>query len=219
MRALLALSLLTACGEPPVAPQAQPAPAEPAAKSAPASEATGPVRVAKVLEVIQEAPDYTYARMDACGQEAWVAGPKVSMEVGQAVEMVGGQGMAGFESAALNRTFDALLMVDGWRLSNTEPVCEAAGQPGDAPGEPLRFGSVKQILGASSYTFLELDVCGETVWIAGPERKDIEVGGLVATPLGMENREFYSKSLNMKFDPIYFVNTIKKAKALPPCPP
>lgn len=232
MRFAVALSLLFACGEPPVAPQEDPSrsarPAEAPAESVPDSDVkteapsadaspAAPSRVARVLEVLQESPHYTYARMDACGQEAWVAGPRAEMEVGQVLEMEGGQGLVDFESKDLGRTFDALLMVDAWRLSEKEPQCGAA-PPAEPPGEALRFGTIKQILGASSYTYLELDVCGETVWVAGPERKDLEEGGLVGTPVGMENPTFYSKSLNMTFEPIYFVDWIKRARSLPPCP-
>ena len=225
MRFAVASLFLFACGEPSVAPQVDPVKtARPAAPAAGQAEAPAPpeapaaqTRVAKVVEVLQDSHHYTFARMDACGQEAWVAGPHVEMEVGQVIEMIGGQGMEDFESEELDRTFETLLMVDGWKLADSEPVC--GPPPSTEPPEPLRFGTVKQILGASSYTYLELDVCGETVWVAGPERKDLEVGGYVGTPIGMEKASFFSKSLNMTFEPIYFVDWIKRARGLPACAP
>ncbi len=206
----LTLFLAIACGRSdPVAPEAPVAPPKPAAAEA----AAGPVRVAKVVEVLDASPHYTYARMDACGEEAWVAGPRIRIEPGQTLEMVGGQALVDFESEALGRTFDVLLMVDRWSVAAKPLDCAPPSS------EPLRFGTIKQILSASSYTYLELDVCGETVWVAGPERRGLEVGGLVGTPEGIKKERFYSKSLNMTFEPIYFVDWIKKARALPPCPP
>ena len=42
--------------------------------------------MAKVVEVLP-AGEYTIARMDACGVEAWTAGPPTELTVGQTVEM------------------------------------------------------------------------------------------------------------------------------------
>ena len=96
---VVVLSILFACGEPSVAPQpveqnapapaAEPsaAPAAPTTADAPhnphaTGAPSGDVRVGKVLEVLLVGDRYTYARMDACGQEAWVAGPSQALEVG-----------------------------------------------------------------------------------------------------------------------------------------
>lgn len=216
--ALLCLGL-AACGEPPVAPQQDPAPASKDGAQPPAGEHpnqpapdVAPVRLAKVVEVLNGAPRYTFARMDACGAEAWVAGPKVEMTVGQTAEMQGGQGMVDFKSEALNRTFPELLMVDGWRATEAEPSC-------GPPPAPLRFGKIVQLHTTEAYTITELAFCGTNTWVAAPNRKGLEVGGLVGTPMGYESKNFYSSSLERSFEQLFMVEWIKKAKSLPACPP
>lgn len=213
---------LAACGEPPLAPQQDPAsasrddakpPAPELPDSVPAPADGEPiVRLAKVVEVLDGAPRYTFARMDACGSEAWVAGPKVEMTVGQTAEMKGGQGMVDFKSEALGRTFPELLMVDAWRATETEPQC-------GPPPAPLRFGEIVELHNTEAYTIVELSFCGAKTWVSAPARKGLEVGGLVGTPIGYESTNFYSSSLERSFDQLFMVEWIKKAKSLPPCPP
>jgi hypothetical protein len=221
MRFALFLFGLAACGEPPVAPREDPAPttrvdAAPAEAPTPPTEAppvAEPTRKATVLEVLDAAERYTFARMDACGAEAWVAGPKVEMTVGQHVEMKGGQGMTDFRSDALDRTFDQLLMVDAWRAVEEAPSCTPA-----PPAEPLRFGRIVELHETPSYSILELEHCGERVWVAGPGRDDLAVGTEVGMPLGDRTTSFHAQSVGRTFDELFLVPWIKKAKALPACP-
>ncbi|MCA9572950.1 MAG: hypothetical protein KC656_34170, partial [Myxococcales bacterium] len=119
-RSLSLLLVLAACGGPasaPVQPETTPAPAPavppaaPVAEAPPQREAPDPERMASVLEVLV-AGEYTIARMDSCGEEAWVAGPKTELTVGQVVKMPMGTVMTDFESKTLGRTFDAILFVN-----------------------------------------------------------------------------------------------------------
>lgn len=240
MRTSLALLLtLMACGEPSVAPQPQtiptpqakaPAPAPVAEAPTPAPTAVAPkaeaFRQGKVLEVLPVDERYTYARMDACGTEAWVAGPAAELKVGQTVEMKGGMALTDFKSTKLDRTFPQLLMVNAWRPSDTEMDCSAptpppapapVAAPADGPpNENMEFGVAAEVTVGAGYTFVQLNYCGKSTWYAGPETP-VKKGDSVGVAKAMVMKDFFAKSLNRKFDEIRFVQEFKKAKALPPC--
>lgn len=211
------------CGEPSVAPQPVevPAPAEAkpegdapdAAKTEAGDPAEKPVRMAKVLEVLPGGDRYTYARMDACGQEAWVAGPSSSFEVGQTLEMVGGVTMTDFKSETLGRDFDVLLMVDTWTQTDKPVDCSAMPKPvsGDLAG-----GRAAEVLEGGGYTYVRLEHCGESHWYAGPETP-VKVGDNVVVERYMVREKFPAKSLDRTFDELRLAHKYLKANALPAC--
>ncbi|MEZ4317149.1 MAG: hypothetical protein R3F61_06585 [Myxococcota bacterium] len=176
-----------------------------------------PVKRAGVVLETTSTDTYTFARMDACGQEAWVAGPVASFEVGQTVDMTGGMGMKEFHSDSLDRTFDKILFVDRWEVSATPVECKEAPKiDPDKPTQEFRIGTVMEVMDAGGYTYARLDVCGEDVWVAAPITS-VAVGSYGATPLGTEMKGFESTSMERTFDSVWFVSWIKKSPQLPPC--
>jgi len=216
---LLGSVLFIACGE---APPTSPAPKEaaPPIEAPPTPEA--PIsRAGVVLETIST-EKYTFARLDNCGSEAWVAGPVVQYQVGQTVEMTGGMGMEAFHSKALDRTFDQILFVDKWAAGATPLVCPQTQAPPTDPDAPpqeaqdYRIGVVKEVIDAAGYTYARMEVCSEDVWVAAPTTS-VKVGSIGATPWGTEMKDFKSTALERTFPSVWFVQWIKKSPKLPPC--
>ena len=71
----------------------------------------------EVLEVIPSA-SFTILRLDRDGEELWVAGPAVPVDVGQQVAWDSASVVHDFPSATAGRTFAALLFVDRLRVSD-----------------------------------------------------------------------------------------------------
>jgi hypothetical protein len=144
---LVAAALLAACGtgetlDPsveklgratgPVAPVAQPAPADGAAR--PAEDGAPTVHAGAVLERIH-VPNYTYLRLGlADGREAWAAIPRTEIEVGAKARVVESLVMRKFTSPSLGRTFETIVF-------GTLEGAAAAGRAADAgPAEPRPSG-------------------------------------------------------------------------------
>ena len=228
MRTFGCLSLLlAACGEPSVVPQpvqpVDPVAAAPTPAPAPTEVAPDqPVRrLATVLEVLPGGDRYTYARMDACGSDAWVAGPIAELEVGQTLEMEGGVGMTDFKSDTHDRVFPMLLMVDAWRLAEKPLDCAAVPAPSGTPVAPedlarMEFGVATATDIGAGYTFVELEHCGVKRWYSGPETP-VKKGDLVSVKVNSVMKDFYVKSLEKKFPEIRFAQKFQKANLLPPC--
>jgi len=62
----------------------------------------------KVVETMSGG-DYTYANLEKDGQKLWVAFPAMRISVGQEISAVDCMPMVGFQSKALNRTFDMIM--------------------------------------------------------------------------------------------------------------
>ena len=187
-------------------------------------------RVAKVVETL-EGGGYTYAKLDACGQEAWAAGPNTVLEPGTVVGMPKGMAMEGFESPTLGRTFDAILFVDWFREVDESRIdCSKADKPamdslhGGPPGggearlpkEKKFFGKAVETMVSGGYTYVQLDQCGETLWLAGPQIP-VKKGQFVVSPDGMEMKDFTSKTLDHTFESLWFVSSFAISPTPPPC--
>ena len=106
-----AAALVAACSSPADNNAAPPAAAPArAAKAAPAATPGVPPGTGAVLETM-DAGAYTYVRVDLGGKEAWAAGPKVSVKVGDTVTLPEGMPMPGYHSATLDRTFPLVYFV------------------------------------------------------------------------------------------------------------
>jgi hypothetical protein len=214
----MTLWLLLACApEPaPTTPAPAPAPVAPVAEApvpVPAQPATDPVaRLAVVKEVLQT-DRYTFFRMDACGTEAWVAGPPTQgVAEGDVLAMPEGMAMTNFESATLKRTFDVILFVDWVATSDDQPQCA----PEVKATENQRIGVVLEVSEAGGYHYAKLDNCGETWWLAaqGPA---IQVGTTLLTEKGSVMADFTSPSTGQVFDEIVFVGRYQPVRGVPFC--
>ncbi len=76
------------------------------------------------------------------------------------------------------------------------------------PGAPYAHkGVVKEVLQATSYTYLLMNENGTDMWIAVPKR-EAKVGETLYFSQGMPMTDFKSKDLNRTFENILFVGTI-----------
>lgn len=218
-------SLLLAC-EGPVQPRAPtppaPAPAAaapaPAPAPAPAELPAGTTRTAKVVEVLTSG-QYSILRMDACGSEAWVAGPKSGdPKVGAFLEMPLGTQMTNFEARELGRTFDAILFVDWWKPAEKEPVCPKphSAQNADPRAPSDVVGTILETMESGGYRYARLDVCGTETWVAGP-KVPIKVGEVLLGAVSTEMQDFTSPSLGKHFDRILFLKQIAIGPTAPDC--
>ncbi|MCA9489513.1 MAG: hypothetical protein KC621_06305 [Myxococcales bacterium] len=230
-RSLSLLLVLAACGGPasaPVQPETTPAPAPavppaaPVAEAPPQREAPDPERMASVLEVLV-AGEYTIARMDSCGEEAWVAGPKTELTVGQVVKMPMGTVMTDFESKTLGRTFDAILFVNTITPAdgpvNCPPPPSAKHTDPTPRQEPAdtTIGVVKETMQAGGYTYARIDVCGAERWVAGPPIP-LTVGDPVKVAGAMTMKDFNSPTLGRTFEQLDLVSKIVISGTPPSCP-
>jgi hypothetical protein len=79
------------------------------------------------------------------------------------------------------------------------PSAEEGAQP-----TATRLGRVVQTFDSGGFTYVQLDVDGSDVWIAGPPTR-IAVGDLLATSEGVLMADFHSRTLNRTFERIWFV--------------
>lgn len=65
-----------------------------------------------------DAAGYTYALVEIAGESMWLAGPETAMAVGDTVGWMDGSLMRDFSSSTLDRTWDVILFVNGFRVLN-----------------------------------------------------------------------------------------------------
>ena len=94
------------------------------------------------------------------------------------------------------------------------PMTPAA--PVSAPTGRNFTGKVLETMNASGYTYVNVDNGTEKIWAAAPQF-ETKVGEKVTVPEGMPMKNYESKSLNRKFDVVYFVGGIGKGDQ-PPAP-
>lgn len=73
-------------------------------------------------------------------------------------------------------------------------------------------GTVVSTIDADSYTYVEIDIDGQSVWFAAPAL-ELKAGEKVVAPAGMAMKDFHSKTLDRTFDVVYFVDAIPRADA------
>jgi hypothetical protein len=119
-------------------------PAEETAATNPALDTPVPPGMVRgtVVETMNSG-GYTYVLLDVGGQQHWMAGMESFVEVGHVVETSQGMPMQQFTSKTLNRTFDVLYFVDGFRNLSVPamPAGQASGgMPADHPSVPMPEG-------------------------------------------------------------------------------
>jgi len=77
-----------------------------------------------------------------------------------------------------------------------------------------KSGSVVETMNTSGYTYIQVDTGTEKFWAAAPEFK-VAVGDSVVVPEGMPMTDYESKTLNRKFDVVYFVDSVMVGGTLP----
>jgi len=114
----------------------------------------------------------------------------------------------------------AVLVALAGLLVNTQPMRAAAGDVhapiGEAPGAAGRVitGTVVSTSNVASYTYVEVDTGDGIAWAAGP-RTEVKVGDRVFIPDGSPMPDFYSPTLDRRFELIYFATAIKVHGASP----
>jgi hypothetical protein len=66
-------------------------------------------------------------------------------------------------------------------------------------------GTVVETMDAGGYTYVQVDTGSEKIWAAGPQQ-EMAVGAEVKISKAMPMADFYSETLERKFDTLYFVN-------------
>ena len=98
------------------------------------------------------------------------------------------------------------------------PVTSAPANPAAAPGAqaPVKYfvGNVLETMNAGGYTYVQVDSGKEKIWAAAPQF-EAKVGEKVTVPEGMPMKNYESKTLNRKFDVVYFVGAIGKGDQPP----
>ena len=93
-------------------------------------------------------------------------------------------------------------------------------RPGDAPAPasqaPAKYftGKVLETMNAGGYTYVHVDNGTEKIWAAAPQF-EAKVGEKVTVPEGMPMKDYESKTLNRKFDVVFFVGAIGKGDQPP----
>ena len=86
---------------------------------------------------------YTYVLLDTGTEQLWMAGMESAVEAGHVVETAQGMPMQQFTSKTLNRTFDVLYFVDGFRNLSVPAMPaghDAGGMPAGHPNVGLPQG-------------------------------------------------------------------------------
>lgn len=74
--------------------------------------------------------------------------------------------------------------------------------------------TVKEVVHATSYTYLNVEEGNETFWVA-VNRAEFEVGQVLYFDKGLEMKNFESKDLQRTFESVYFVQDISDQPTLP----
>jgi hypothetical protein len=95
-------------------------------------------------------------------------------------------------------------------------VAKPSAQPAPAApaASPGKTGKVVETMNAAGYTYVQVDTGKEKFWAAAPQ-VDVKVGDSVAVPEGMPMPNYESKTLNRKFDLVYFVPSLLVNGAAP----
>lgn len=101
-----------------------------------------------------------------------------------------------------------VLVANGCR--GADPDVAAAAPPGTAQADGAFTGTVAETMDALGYTYVRLQAPGrDDVWVAAPEF-DAAVGQRLSVTLQMPMHNFESRTLNRRFDVVYFVESVAR---------
>ncbi|MEH6616327.1 MAG: hypothetical protein V7699_00655 [Porticoccus sp.] len=154
----------------------------------------------KVINII-DVPGYSYLEVENDGRKFWVAGTPIKVNQGEVVSWEHASLMRNFTSKTLNRTFDEILFVPGFKTSqDSNTSSTVADQP---------RATVVSVESVADYTFIEaVTESGETVWIAVPT-SDVKANDKITWSNASLMHNFTSKSLNRTFPEILFTGTVQ----------
>lgn len=69
-------------------------------------------------------------------------------------------------------------------------------------------GNVLQAINSNSYTYIQVELKQQKIWLAAP-RVDVIEGQLIAFPDGSLMRNFYSRKLKRTFNEVIFVRKVE----------
>lgn len=96
------------------------------------------------------------------------------------------------------------------------PATTAPATTAPAGQAPAKYfvGKVLETMNAGGYSYVQVDNGTEKIWAAAPQF-EVKVGEKVTVPEGMPMKDYESKTLNRKFDVVYFVGAIGKGDQPP----
>lgn len=97
------------------------------------------------------------------------------------------------------------------------PAPESSPIPEATASEWKIVGTVVEKIDAGRYTYVKLDTGDGPVWAAAP-RVEVAAGDTVSIPDGLQRTDFFSESLNRRFDRIHLVASMKVEPANPSAP-
>ena len=158
---------------------------------------------------------YTYARVEMEGEETWLAGPQVMLGVGDTVLVTDPMPMEDFTSSSLDRTFDVLYFIGGYQQrASADAGAGATPSPGvtdphagGAASVDGPMGEAREVLHSAGYTYVHVEMDGESVWIAGPMTQ-VDEAAVVSWRGETQMGQFTSRTLNRTFEAILFVQEI-----------
>ena len=95
------------------------------------------------------------------------------------------------------------LLASGQTLASPAGDKLAPIQPAEKPAGKIT-GTILSTMDATGYTYVELKLSDDTVWLAGPKTK-LAKGESLTVNIGAPMRNFHSKTLNRDFPVIYFI--------------
>jgi hypothetical protein len=144
------LTLLLTAGCQNETPEPKQTAAQPATAAAPAPTAA-PAQAAGWTGSVTETMDaggYTYVEVDTGSEKIWAAGPKFTVNVGDAVVVPQGMAMQNYHSKTLNRDFPVVYFVDAIMVGGAEAaLTEDAKMPENHPKVDTAAASTVDLTG------------------------------------------------------------------------
>ncbi len=96
------------------------------------------------------------------------------------------------------------------------PAVQESTTPAPSPESQSRYfsGTVLETMNAGGYTYVQVDNGSQKIWAAAPQF-EVKQGEKVTVPEGMPMKDYESKTLNRKFDVVFFVGAISKGDQPP----